>query len=265
MWGIVILFLFALLFGVKGILVLWLAVLWHEGGHALVARLMGVFVQEVSVGFGPEILSIRIGKIRFHLRAIPLGGYMDPADWNDKANSAQLESSEAREVRKPTLWLSNQPMIERIAVSAAGPLSNILLGVAILLLVGVPPHFQGSWLDVFSSVWNPEARAAICGTDLPARVGTFDVMSILPGAWNLGLVGMLRFFAVLNFSLGFLNLIPLPPFDGGRIVSEPFIERATKGLRGEALQKRREQIQNLWVKFAIVGLLIMILAPAFFR
>src|SRR5918995_2250755 len=57
--------------------VLTIVVFFHELGHFLVARWVGVKVLVFSVGFGPELLGFtdRHGT-RWKLSAIPLGGYV---------------------------------------------------------------------------------------------------------------------------------------------------------------------------------------------
>src|SRR4051795_390439 len=57
--------------------VLTIVVFFHELGHFLVARWVGVKVLVFSVGFGPEIAGFndRHGT-RWKLSAVPLGGYV---------------------------------------------------------------------------------------------------------------------------------------------------------------------------------------------
>src|SRR5215210_5137665 len=57
--------------------VLTIVVFFHELGHFLVARWVGVKVLVFSVGFGPELIGFndRHGT-RWKISAIPLGGYV---------------------------------------------------------------------------------------------------------------------------------------------------------------------------------------------
>ncbi|MBV7364007.1 site-2 protease family protein [Actinomycetaceae bacterium TAE3-ERU4] len=63
-----------------GILVLLLglvlSVALHELGHMLPAKKFGVGVPEYAVGFGPSLFAKKIGPTTYHIRAIPLGGYV---------------------------------------------------------------------------------------------------------------------------------------------------------------------------------------------
>src|SRR5581483_3473692 len=59
------------------IFVLTIVVFFHELGHFLVARRVGVKVKTFSVGFGPELLGFTDRKgTRWRLSWIPLGGYV---------------------------------------------------------------------------------------------------------------------------------------------------------------------------------------------
>ena len=49
-------------------------VFFHELGHFLAAKLCHVGVLEFSIGIGPRILSRVVGKTRYSLKLLPLGG-----------------------------------------------------------------------------------------------------------------------------------------------------------------------------------------------
>src|SRR5690348_12984616 len=57
-------------------------VVFHELGHYVVARLVGVKVLRFSIGFGRILWSRRIGRDRteWALSAVPLGGYVKMVD-----------------------------------------------------------------------------------------------------------------------------------------------------------------------------------------
>ncbi len=66
------------IFGI--VFALGLVVIVHEWGHFIACRLLGIRVEEFSIGFG-KLLKQWKGKKEtvFSLRAIPLGGYVKPA------------------------------------------------------------------------------------------------------------------------------------------------------------------------------------------
>lgn len=58
--------------------VLWfvLAMLIHELGHLVAARLCGVRASELGIGWGPRLCGVRIGGVEFKLHALPVGAYV---------------------------------------------------------------------------------------------------------------------------------------------------------------------------------------------
>ncbi|ADG06244.1 RIP metalloprotease RseP [Kyrpidia tusciae] len=64
---------------VAAIVIFLLLVVFHEFGHFYVAKLVGIFVREFAVGFGPKLFSRRWGETVYSLRALPLGGFVNMA------------------------------------------------------------------------------------------------------------------------------------------------------------------------------------------
>ncbi len=103
----------------------------HELGHYLVARWFGVRSDAFSVGFGKELIG-RTDKhgTRWKLSALPLGGYVQFAG---DANAVSMPDANAAnyspEERKGLFQFA--PLWQRALIVAAGPLTNLLLAVAI--------------------------------------------------------------------------------------------------------------------------------------
>lgn len=89
-------------------------VLVHEGGHFITAKLMGMKVEEFSIGFGPMLSSIVKGGTRYSLRLLPLGGF------NRIAGMDKEESSDEDAFYRKSIWA-------RLLVISAGSGFNILL------------------------------------------------------------------------------------------------------------------------------------------
>ncbi|MCI0364748.1 MAG: site-2 protease family protein, partial [Phycisphaerales bacterium] len=57
------------------VVVLGVLVAFHEFGHFLMARWVGVRVLKFSLGFGPKLAGRQIGETEYLVSAVPLGGY----------------------------------------------------------------------------------------------------------------------------------------------------------------------------------------------
>lgn len=109
---------------VSFVLVLGLLVTAHEFGHYWVARRNGVIVKRFCIGFGKVIFS-RHDKsgTEFAVAALPLGGYVM---WT--------EEGELPESLKEHAYV-NKPVLQRMAISFAGPAANFILAVLVLWLM----------------------------------------------------------------------------------------------------------------------------------
>ncbi len=115
------------------VFVMTVVVFFHELGHFLVGRWCGVRVDAFSIGFGPELIARtdRHGT-RWRLAAIPLGGYVK---FHGDANAASAGSEETVATLPPVeraVTFAAQPVYERAAIVAAGPIANFILALVIL-------------------------------------------------------------------------------------------------------------------------------------
>src|SRR5437588_10987564 len=58
------------------VFILGAAVILHEFGHFLIAKLLGIRVETFSVGFGKRLWGRRWGTTDYRLSLVPLGGYV---------------------------------------------------------------------------------------------------------------------------------------------------------------------------------------------
>jgi regulator of sigma E protease len=127
-----------------------LLILFHELGHFLVAKYLGIGVERFSIGFGPKIAGFRRGETEYRLSVIPLGGYVKLL--GDDPRGADGDH--------PRAFL-NKPIAHRIAVVAAGPLANFAL--AIVIFAGI--HWVGIPIPQVSEL--PEVGEVVA--DSPAQ------------------------------------------------------------------------------------------------
>ena len=55
-------------------LVISVVVFFHELGHLLVGKAVGVKAVKFSIGFGPKLVSFKKGETEYRLSLLPLGG-----------------------------------------------------------------------------------------------------------------------------------------------------------------------------------------------
>jgi regulator of sigma E protease len=120
------------------IFILGSAVVLHEFGHFIVAKLFKIRVETFSVGFGPRLFGKKWGHTDYRVSAIPLGGYVKLG--GDESN-APLEGASAQDI-PPQEMFNLRPRWQRILVALAGPVMNILTALAIpfagAMMYGVP-------------------------------------------------------------------------------------------------------------------------------
>jgi len=120
------------------VFILGSAVILHEFGHFIVAKMLGIRVETFSVGFGKRLWGRRWGTTDYRLSLIPLGGYVKLG--GDDSN-AGLEEGGAEEIPVKERF-DLRPRYQKFMVGIAGPVMNILTALAIpfvgALTVGVP-------------------------------------------------------------------------------------------------------------------------------
>jgi regulator of sigma E protease len=105
-------------------------VMLHELGHYLVGRWCGVRVVAFSIGFGREIAgwTDRHGT-RWKLSLLPLGGYVQFAG-DMGATSASVDKIPL-DIKEREGWFHFKPLWQRFLIVLAGPLTNLIVAVAI--------------------------------------------------------------------------------------------------------------------------------------
>lgn len=119
------------------ILIISLLVIVHELGHFLMARLFKVTAHEFSVGFGPLLFQRKWRKVKYSLRAIPLGGFCKIAGMD-----IALEGEPGEQPNPGEFAFYELPLYKKILIILAGPVNNLLLALLIFILaaavVGLP-------------------------------------------------------------------------------------------------------------------------------
>ena len=147
-----------------------IAILAHEFGHFIFAKLLGVGVETFSIGMGKKLVKIKKGETTYCLSAIPFGGYVVlkgsmSKEMEDQIEEAEKKKKEEKEetsedereetpeekpreeeqkekkkslsemVSEDILMLRNKPLPVKIAIYGAGVFFNFLIAVATFMLI----------------------------------------------------------------------------------------------------------------------------------
>lgn len=206
----------------------------HEGGHFLVARGRGILPTEFYWGFGPEVVSVVRGRTRYGLRVAFIGGYVNlPGMTPSSPRPDGVAEAETYRAARPR---------DRLATVVAGPAANLVTAAAAFALARV--FDGGSWFHSLAGgvgdvagvatetlralgVWVTHLWSYLAAvfdvsgsTTVPVRfMSPVAQAQVSAEAVELGPGAMLRWFAILSSAVGLVNLLPLPPLDGGHAVT----------------------------------------------
>ncbi len=147
------------------LIVLGVLVTFHEYGHYLAARWVGVKVLKFSVGFGPRLIGRQIGDTEYVVSAIPLGGYV---------KMFGEEGGETISTEDQKVSFMHQSLPHKTLIVAAGPGFNFILSYLIftgMLATGSPifvPNID-KMLPVIEAI-TPDSPAALSGLELGDRI-----------------------------------------------------------------------------------------------
>ena len=115
------------------IMILSVLVFVHEYGHFWVARRCGVFVEVFSIGFGRELFGWHDRRgTRWRVAILPLGGYVRMRGDGDEASSPDDQAVARMSEAERATAFPGQPVLNRMAIVAAGPAANILFAIVVM-------------------------------------------------------------------------------------------------------------------------------------
>ena len=110
------------------ILVLSALIFFHELGHYTAARLMGVYVEVFSIGFGKKLFSFTKFNTQWSISAIPLGGYVKM--------KGQDDSDPTKKSYDPDSYNTKTPL-QKMFILVAGPLANFILAFILYFIIAL--------------------------------------------------------------------------------------------------------------------------------
>jgi len=140
---------------------------FHEFGHFIFCKIFNIKTPSFSIGFGPRLLTKKIGETEFAISAIPLGGYVEIAGAAEVGQGEQVDAKNTDErsfVAKP--W------IQKFLVMSGGIVFNIILAYvtfSLLYMTGMPK----------SMILYPKNATATVSAILPGSPA--EIAGIQPG------------------------------------------------------------------------------------
>jgi membrane-associated protease RseP (regulator of RpoE activity) len=190
----------------------FLVVLVHEYGHFVAALSTGTTVPTFNVGIGPSLASIPIGGTVFHVRLLPIGGYVSFIA--DSRHAAQL-SIEA----KPDLvalyqdqsgWLSEKDAPTSLLIALGGVISNWLS--IIVMAKPLARWVTKEYLPI-------SVQALIRQLSSGVLVGPLTIFRLFIRASSYGPRMWLYAVLWLSVEIADFNLLPIVGFDGFRALA----------------------------------------------
>lgn len=161
------------------VIILLILIISHEFGHFIVAKMMGVRVDEFGLGFPPRIAAVRKGETEYSLNWLPFGGFVRIYG----EDGEDIVPSGADRARS----FSHKPALVQAAIIAAGVGFNLLLAwllVSVGFASGLPTPVAAApagaeLADVRLLITgvaedSPAARAGLQGGDELLYLATAD-------------------------------------------------------------------------------------------
>ena len=151
------------------LVVIGVLISFHELGHLLAARLVGVRVLKYSLGFGPTLFGRKLGETDYVVSAVPLGGYV---------KLFGEEDTDAITVEEKRRSFFHQALSRKMFIVAAGPGFNFVLAYVIFagwLATGAPlyvPSFPD--LEPVVKAILPDSPADAAGLQIGDKILTVN-------------------------------------------------------------------------------------------
>jgi regulator of sigma E protease len=207
----------------------------------------GATVESISVGWGPTIWKRNWRGINFVLRLMPINAYTQFASDNDDCDEDEgkrsIDRSDGSAIRRAFIDL---PLARRMLIVISGPLTTLAIGAVCASIpvwiaapqVVVDPQLPKAWpisgvpgltvstdastyagqIHLFQQTFLEFFRSALTRKLSKGWGGYFGWVSTCSSAGLHTIPAWFSCFGVVMVGIGILNLLPIPPLNGGQLV-----------------------------------------------
>lgn len=201
---------------IVSLLVLSGLIFFHELGHYIAARLMGVYVEVFSIGFGKKLYSFKMYETEWSISAIPLGGYVKMKGQDDSDPSKKSYDDDSYNTKTPT---------QKIFILLAGPAFNFILAYFLYFAI---------------ALGSPQILSPVIGKvlkDSPAFVAGLETNDTINSINGNAIATWKEMAEAIEYSKGSLNLeIERKGFLEYKVLT-PKLSKS-QNLFGETIQKK---------------------------
>lgn len=213
----------------------------HEGGHFLVAKLCKIKVKEFAIGFGPIIWKKQGKETKYVLRLVPLGGFVNLLGEEEAVDE---EGS-----------FSKAGTLKKIGILLAGGMVNIIFGLVVyFIVISAMTNIQaGLELTIeFAKTALVSVKDLFTGNvGVDQLTGPVGISEVVVQTKNI--LQFVYILAVISFSLGVTNLLPIPPLDGGKILLV-----IVEGITRKPIKEKVSVAIQMTGFFLIMGLAVLV-------
>lgn len=147
----------------------------HEFGHFIAAKLLGVRVNEFSVGFGPKLLRKKGKETEYSLRLVPLGGFC-------AMEGEDEESTDEGAFCKKSAW-------KRFLIVIMGATFNIIFGIILVAVTLIPgDRFATTTIAKFSDTATSNAEGGLMVGDTIIEIEGRNIYTTYDMSYNFSAV-----------------------------------------------------------------------------
>lgn len=223
----------------------------YDQGEVTYEQVAQAFSIEVKEAFGMLEVLVDWGSLEHPTQKRTDNTYRTPQRGEFSAGTAyEVNDLEAFYKDEESQQYCSLSFWKRVCILAAGPVMNLLYAMLIFVIIysvlGVDIQNTATG-EIKHIVLNPldsiVAGFRYIGTVVVAILGLFNpataadtvsnstsiigIAVLSRDAFEAGLVNILSFSAIISVSLGLMNLLPIPPLDGGRLLIE-LIQKITR-------------------------------------